>query len=107
MMPAPASVQAATIDKFIAAWKRFTPKDMLATWSDDFTQHTLPFSLGHASRTRAQVEATLPKLAQILTNYTVSLSINPMPIHLARDSTYLMHSSLSTMWCTTLSSARR
>lgn len=54
-----------------------TPKDMLATWSDDATQQKLPFSIGRASRTRAQVEATLPKLAQILTYYTVSLLINP------------------------------
>lgn len=72
-MSAPAHVQAATIDKFIAGWKKLSPKDMFATWSDDATQQALPFSLGHPSRSRAQVETALPRLMQILTNYKVSL----------------------------------
>ena len=76
--------QAATVDKFIAGWKKLSAEEMLATWSDDATQQALPFSLGRPSRSRAQVEATLPKLGQILTNYSVSLSIALVPICLSR-----------------------
>ena len=74
--------QTATVDKFIAGWKKPFAEEMLAILSDDVTQQALRLSLGRPSRARAQVEATLPKLGQILTNYSVSLSIALVPIRL-------------------------
>ncbi|TVY84596.1 Monooxygenase ptaG [Lachnellula suecica] len=72
-MPAPADIQAATLDKFIKGWKKWTPEDWMATWSDDFKQGMLPFSLGVPSKSRAEAEFILPKLMAILTNYEVDI----------------------------------
>ncbi|RAL68062.1 hypothetical protein DID88_008785 [Monilinia fructigena] len=54
-MPAPAEIQAATLDKFIAGWKEFTPESWMATWS------------------RTEVLGILPKLIGILNNYKVDI----------------------------------
>ncbi|KUI60106.1 hypothetical protein VP1G_11165 [Cytospora mali] len=73
-MPAPAHIQAATLDRFIAGWKKWTPEDYLATWSDDCTQQLMPFSLGVPARSRAEVNVFLPKLMTVLTNYELETS---------------------------------
>ncbi|CZR68583.1 uncharacterized protein PAC_18482 [Phialocephala subalpina] len=72
-MPAPAHIQAATLDKFIAGWKKWIPEDWMATWSDDCKQRVLPFSLGLPTKSRADVQAILPKLMEILTNYELNI----------------------------------
>lgn len=75
-MPAPAEVQAATLDKFIAGWKIFTPEAWMATWSEDCTQKMLPLSLGIPARSRTEVLGILPNLIGILKNYKVKISRN-------------------------------
>ncbi|KAG9229992.1 hypothetical protein BJ875DRAFT_473434 [Amylocarpus encephaloides] len=72
-MSAPAEVQAATLDKFIAGWKEFTPESWMATWSGDCTQKMLPFSLGVPARPRAEVIGILPSLMGILKNYQLDI----------------------------------
>ncbi|KAL4815781.1 hypothetical protein BDW67DRAFT_185500 [Aspergillus spinulosporus] len=64
-MPAPAHIQAATLDKFIAGWKTFTPEAWMASWSADCTQQILPFSLGVPARSRAEAQQVLPKLIEL------------------------------------------
>jgi hypothetical protein len=71
-MPAPAHVQRATLDRFIAGWSNWSAAEMVETWTDDCTQVTLPFSLNHPPRTRAQVEVTLPLVQKVVTEYEVS-----------------------------------
>ena len=70
-MPASAEVQGETLQKFIAAWKRWNAEDWLATFADDFTQVTMPFGLGVPARSRSEVEQVLPKLMQLVQNYEV------------------------------------
>ena len=71
-MPAAAHVQAATLDKFLAAWKNGIAEDTIALWSDDFKQRLLPLSLGMEFHPRAEVEVIYPKLVSSLTNWKVS-----------------------------------
>jgi hypothetical protein len=54
-MPAPAQVQAATLERFVDAWKRWNADDMIAVFADDFTQVTLPFGLNVPEKTRGAV----------------------------------------------------
>jgi hypothetical protein len=77
-MPASAEVQEATLNKFIAGWKEWTPEAWMATWSDDCTQKTLPFTLGIPARTLPEVKFMLPKLMGILKNYEVGKDL-PFP----------------------------
>ncbi|KAI9648484.1 Monooxygenase dmxR10 [Ciborinia camelliae] len=72
-MPAPTEVQAATLDKFIAGWKEFTPESWMATWSEDCTQKMLPLSLGVPARSRSEVLEILPGLVDILKNYRLDI----------------------------------
>ncbi|TVY84587.1 Monooxygenase ptaG [Lachnellula suecica] len=74
-MSAPANIQAATIDKYVAGWKKMSPQEMLATWSGNATQQGLPFTMSQPPKTRAQVEASLPKLSEILLNFKVTVTI--------------------------------
>lgn len=78
-MPAPAHVQRATLDRFIAGWSNWSAAEMVETWTDDCTQVTLPFSLNHPPRTRAQVEVTLPLVQQVVTGYEVSETTTTLP----------------------------
>lgn len=64
--------QEATLNQFIQGWRKWSTKEMLASWDESATQKALPFSLGHPARTRAQVEDTLPILQRVVTNYEVS-----------------------------------
>jgi hypothetical protein len=71
-MPAPAHVQAATLEKFIDDWRTITPESWTALWADDCTQRFLPYSLGIPPQTRDEVLVMLPKLLSILENWKVS-----------------------------------
>lgn len=71
-MPASAEIQRATLDRFIAGWSNWSAAEMVETWTEDCTQVTLPFSLNHPPRTRAQVEVTLPLVQKVVTGYKVS-----------------------------------
>lgn len=70
-MPAPAHVQAATLQRFLDAWKKWDAEEWLAVFADDFTQVTLPFGLGIPPRPRAQVEQVLPALVATVKSYEV------------------------------------
>jgi hypothetical protein len=72
-MAAETEAQRVTLDKFIDGWKRSSAEDMVANWSVDCTQRTLPFALGHAARNSAEVMATLPLLQKAVTDYKVSI----------------------------------
>ncbi len=71
-MSGSASVQEATLDKFVTGWKNWKPEDMFAVWSEAFTQRELPFSLGHPPQSRAEVEGTLRNATNFITNFEVS-----------------------------------
>lgn len=71
-MPAPAHIQAATLDKFLVAWKDQAVEDTIALWSDDFKQQLLPSSLRLPTHTRAEAEKVYPKLTGSLRNWKVS-----------------------------------
>lgn len=71
-MPAAADVQAATLTKFLTAWKHGRANDTMALWSDDFTQRLLPLSLGAPCNSNAQAQLIYPKLVEALTNWKVS-----------------------------------
>ena len=77
-MPAAAETQAATLEQFIKAWSGWTPDGVLACWSDDCRQITLPFSSGMKPRTRKDTQILFPKLMSILTNFRVSGHIKPL-----------------------------
>jgi hypothetical protein len=70
-MPAPAEVQAATLEKFIQGWAGWTPDGFLANWSEDCTQKTLPFSSEVPVRTRPDTEQLFPVLMSLMSNFTV------------------------------------
>ncbi|KAJ5600238.1 hypothetical protein N7450_001305 [Penicillium hetheringtonii] len=72
-MPSPAHIQAATLQKFLAGWKKFTAEEWMATWSTDSRQKLLPFSLGVPSRSRTEVQQVLPKLIGVLNNYEMEI----------------------------------
>lgn len=71
-MPVPAHIQAATLEKFLATWKDQAVEEMVALWSDNFTQQLLPLSLGTPLHSRAEAAAVYPKLTASLTNWKVS-----------------------------------
>jgi hypothetical protein len=70
-MPAPAHVQASTLERFVDAWKRWNADDMLEVFADDFTQATLPFGMGVPDRERGAVEQVFPKLVGLVDDYKV------------------------------------
>jgi hypothetical protein len=71
-MPAPADIQAATLNKFLAAWREGSAPDTMALWSDDFKQRLLPLSLGESSfRSRDQAALFYPGLVESLRNWEV------------------------------------
>jgi hypothetical protein len=70
-MPASLEIQAATLEKFIQGWVGWTPDGFLATWSDDCTQRTLPFSFDAPIRDRPHVEHFFPILMSLLSNFKV------------------------------------
>lgn len=72
-MAAEMEAQRATLDKFIDGWQRSSAADMVANWSKDCTQRTLPFALGHAARNSTEVMGTLPLLQKAVTDYKVSV----------------------------------
>lgn len=77
-MPAPADVQTATLNKFLAAWETNDIEATVALWSDDFTQQLLPLSLGIPENSRAKAEIAYPRLMKNLTNWKVG-TLLPSP----------------------------
>lgn len=71
-MHASAEVQAATLEKFIDGWSKWTPDDFLASWSENCTQTALPFGSGSPTHSRAELEHLFPKLMSTLTNFQVN-----------------------------------
>ncbi|KAF2209151.1 hypothetical protein CERZMDRAFT_87127 [Cercospora zeae-maydis SCOH1-5] len=80
-MPASATIQAATLERFIQGWKEWTPEGMMEVMSAGYTQRTLPFSLGHPPRSKPEVEFMLPKLMEMVTNYKLDIK------HIVHDAT--------------------
>ncbi|KAJ6083564.1 hypothetical protein N7467_007699 [Penicillium canescens] len=72
-MPASRDVQAATLEKFINGWKNWNAEEWMSTFSDDFTQVTLPFQLGVPTRTRTQVDHILPALIATVSSYELTV----------------------------------
>nr|POE78409.1 austinol synthesis protein h [Quercus suber] len=74
-MTGTAQAQAATLDAFVAGWKAWDPDQFLASWSRDCTQHTLPFSAGVPSRSRADTERIFPMLMSFVTNFQLEVTL--------------------------------
>lgn len=72
-MPAPIEIQAATLQKYIEGWKKWTPSESIATWSDDVTFKQLPLSCGKPSRSRKQLEPRYIMLLENLKNFQVGV----------------------------------
>ncbi|KAG6358774.1 hypothetical protein INS49_012293 [Diaporthe citri] len=72
-MPAPAEVQAATLDEFIKGWEGWTPRGFLDTWSNSCTQKTLPFSANVPTRTKDHTEHLFPILMSLLTDFQLTV----------------------------------
>ncbi|KAL2168917.1 hypothetical protein VTG60DRAFT_6687 [Thermothelomyces hinnuleus] len=72
-MPAPAAIQAATLDKFIEAWKQWSPGTFFTSWTDNCTMRTLPFSAGVPLRARPETEKFLPVLMGLMSNFELTV----------------------------------
>lgn len=70
-MNPPASTQAATLQRFISAWKKWDAHEWISTFSEDFQQVTLPHSLNIPVRSRKEVEIVLPALVATVKSYQV------------------------------------
>lgn len=70
-MHATAEVQAATLEKFIDGWRKWTSDDFLASWSQDCTQRALPFKPDKPARPRVELEPLFGMLMSTLTNFRV------------------------------------
>ena len=66
-----AEVQAATLEKFIVGWRKWTSDDFLASWSQDCTQRALPFKPDQLARPRVELEPLFGMLMSTLTNFRV------------------------------------
>jgi hypothetical protein len=66
--------QAATLQRFIDAWKRWNAEETISIFaeSEDFRQVTMPFQMNVPERTRSEVEETLPYVIRAVRNYDVS-----------------------------------
>ncbi|PYH86366.1 hypothetical protein BO82DRAFT_350101 [Aspergillus uvarum CBS 121591] len=72
-MTAPASIQAATLRRFISAWEKWDAQEWISTFSDDFQQVTLPHSLNIPVRSRKEVEIVLPALVATVRSYQLQI----------------------------------
>ncbi|KAJ9605937.1 hypothetical protein H2200_009786 [Cladophialophora chaetospira] len=68
-----ASTQAATLEKFIQAWRDQDVEGTISLWSDDFTQTLLPASLGVPTKSRQMAEVVYGKLTRSLTNWKLNV----------------------------------
>ncbi|KAH8703355.1 hypothetical protein BGW36DRAFT_422918 [Talaromyces proteolyticus] len=73
-MPAAACVQAATLQRFLNAWANWDAQEHLSIFTDDFSQRTLPARLGIPTRSREQVEHTLPILISTVKSYHLTVN---------------------------------
>lgn len=72
-MPTKREIQAATLEKFIDGWKKWTPADFLESFSDNCTQTTLPFKSGTGNpKSKVELERLFPILMGTLSNFEVS-----------------------------------
>ena len=71
-MPAAREVQAETLQKYIDGWSGWTVDGFLASWSEDCTQQSLPFSSGKPLLSRAQAEQLFPHLMSVMTDFKVA-----------------------------------
>ncbi|ETI19885.1 hypothetical protein G647_08900 [Cladophialophora carrionii CBS 160.54] len=67
------AVQAATLNKFIEAWRDQDVEGTVALWSDDFSQTLLPSSLGMPPKPRETAEIVYSRLTQSLTNWKLDV----------------------------------
>ncbi|KAH8711860.1 hypothetical protein GQ44DRAFT_830354 [Phaeosphaeriaceae sp. PMI808] len=73
-MPAPAEVQAATINEFIEGWKTKNPEAWTTNWTDDCTNTILPFSMNHPGWSKDDVRNVhLPRLFTTLSNWQLNV----------------------------------
>lgn len=72
-MPASVEVQSAAIEKFISGWRKWTPKDMLASFSADCTQTALPSVAEKKTHSRAELDQLFPVLMSTLSNFQASI----------------------------------
>ncbi|GIK06082.1 monooxygenase AgnL5 [Aspergillus viridinutans] len=72
-MPAPALIQAATLQRFILAWKKWDAQEWISTFSDDFEHVTLPVGQGIPIRSRPDVELLLPALVATVESYELTI----------------------------------
>lgn len=77
-MLAAAEAQAATLQRYIDAWKRWNAEETISIFaeSEDFRQVTMPFQMNVPERTRSEVEKTLPYVVRAVRNYEVSQTTN-------------------------------
>ncbi|RMZ74761.1 hypothetical protein DV737_g5767, partial [Chaetothyriales sp. CBS 132003] len=69
----PADVQQQTLTNFIAAWETWSAEGMIACFSPDIEQRSMPLALGIPGRTRKEIEFVLPKLVQAVDNYDLKI----------------------------------
>ncbi|KAK8068762.1 hypothetical protein PG994_005378 [Apiospora phragmitis] len=72
-MTSPAEVQAATLNKFLDAWRTQDVGTTIELWSEEFKQRLLPYSLGAAVRSRAEAAGIYPILTSSLTNWKLEI----------------------------------
>lgn len=107
-MPAPAEIQAATLDEFIKGWEGWTPRGFLDTWSNSCTQKALPFSANVPIQTKEHMEHLFPILMSLLTDFQVRRSfMSNNSVHLKRMFHSQMSSSQSIMSFTTWRRGKR
>nr|POE70858.1 hypothetical protein CFP56_74310 [Quercus suber] len=70
-MPAPADVQAATLQTFMDAWTRWDATEYLNVLDRDFTQVMMPCNMEIPPRSLAEVKQVLPTLMGIVKNFDV------------------------------------
>lgn len=70
-MPASATQQRATLDKFFKALEAWKYEDFVPLLGKEFQQVTSPSTLGVAARERSQMEQMLPVFMATITNYNV------------------------------------
>ncbi|KAJ4389511.1 hypothetical protein N0V93_006981 [Gnomoniopsis smithogilvyi] len=74
-MRAAAEAQAATLQLFIDAWRRWNAEETISLFatSENFRQVTMPFQMNMPERTRSEVEQTLPFLVRAVSNYELQI----------------------------------
>ncbi|KAK4124751.1 hypothetical protein N657DRAFT_331757 [Parathielavia appendiculata] len=72
-MPEPADAQAATLDRFISAWRACSPGGLSSVMGADFTMQTLPFSLKEPLHSQAEMAGFLSVLRGIMSTFELTV----------------------------------